>query len=75
LRRLAQNTRYSILVRIGVFQQGTKPAYQSKMTVDNVLEAVRFGMQREFNKQVEKMAIGGTPVTNETVVESAVEVV
>jgi hypothetical protein len=45
------------------------------MTVDNVLEAVRFGMQREFNKQVEKMAIGGTPVTNETVVESAVEVV
>src|SRR5271155_3745505 len=55
----AQNTWYSILVRIGVFQQGTKPAYQPKMTVGNVLEAVKFGMQREFNKQFKMMAIGG----------------
>lgn len=39
-----QNTWYSILVRIGVSQQGTKPAYQPKMTMDNVLEAVKFGM-------------------------------
>jgi ribonucleotide monophosphatase NagD (HAD superfamily) len=43
----AQNTWYSILVRTGVFQQGTKPAYQPKMTVDSVLEAVQFGMRRE----------------------------
>jgi ribonucleotide monophosphatase NagD (HAD superfamily) len=71
----AQNTWYSILVRTGVFQQDTKPAYPPKMTVDNVLEAVKFGMQREFNKQFKKMAVGGTPVINETVVKSAVEVV
>jgi hypothetical protein len=45
------------------------------MTVDNVLEAVKFSMQREFHKQYRKMDIGGTPVINETVVESAVEVV
>jgi hypothetical protein len=42
-------------VRTGVFQQGTKPAYQPKMTVDNVLEAVKFGMQRESNKQFKRM--------------------
>jgi len=29
------------------------------MTVDHVLEAVKFGMQREPNKQFKKMAIGG----------------
>jgi HAD superfamily hydrolase (TIGR01456 family) len=71
----AQNTWYSILVRTGVFQQGTKPAYQPKMTVNNVLEAVKFGMQRESDKRFKKMATGGTPVINETVAESAVEAV
>jgi HAD superfamily hydrolase (TIGR01456 family) len=69
------NTWYSILVRTGVFQQGTKPAYQPKMTVDNVLEAVKDGMQREFNKQFKKMTTGHTPVIQEMVAESAIEVV
>jgi HAD superfamily hydrolase (TIGR01456 family) len=69
------NTWYSILVRTGVFQQGTKPAYQPKMTVDNVLEAVKHGMQREFNKQFKKTTIEQTPVIQEMVAESALEVV
>jgi HAD superfamily hydrolase (TIGR01456 family) len=71
----ADNTWHSILVRTGVFQQGTKPAYQPKMTVDNVLEAVKYGMQREFNKPFKKMTIGQTPVIQEMVAESAIEVV
>ena len=45
------------------------------MTVDNVLEAVKHGMQREFNKQLKKVTLGQTPVIQEMVAESAVEVV
>lgn len=71
----ADNTWYSILVRTGVFQPGTKPAYQPKMAVDNVLEAVKYGMQREFNKQFKKVTMGQTPVIQEMVAESAIEVV
>ena len=71
----ADNTWYSILVRTGVFQQGTKPAYQPRMTVENVLEAVKYGMQREFNKQLKKVTMGQTPMIQEMVAESAIEVV
>lgn len=46
----AENTWYSILVRTGVFQEGTKPKFTPKATVDNVLEAVRHGMEREYKK-------------------------
>jgi ribonucleotide monophosphatase NagD (HAD superfamily) len=70
----ADNTWYSILVRTGVFQQGTKPAYQPRMTVENVLEAVKYGMQREFNKQLKKVTMGQTPMIQEMVAESAIEV-
>lgn len=44
---LSANSWYSILVRTGVFQEGTNPAFKPKATVDNVLEAVRHGMRRE----------------------------
>lgn len=71
----ADNTWYSILVRTGVFQQGTKPGYQPRMTVENVLEAVKYGMQREFNKQLKKVTMGQTPMIQEMVAESAIEVV
>ncbi|KIX05102.1 TIGR01456 family HAD hydrolase [Rhinocladiella mackenziei CBS 650.93] len=50
---------YSILVRTGVFKEGTKPAYKPKMTVDNVLEAVKHGIQREFDKAVKDLTVGG----------------
>jgi HAD superfamily hydrolase (TIGR01456 family) len=46
---------HSILVRTGVFKEGTRPAYMPKMTVDNVLEAVKYGMQREFDQKMKHM--------------------
>jgi len=48
---LSENSWYSILVSTGVYQKGTKPRFQPKATVDNVLDAVRHGMQREVAKQ------------------------
>ncbi|KIW62669.1 TIGR01456 family HAD hydrolase [Phialophora macrospora] len=50
---------YSILVRTGVFQEGTHPRYMPKMTVDNVLDAVKHGMKREFDKAIKDLTIGG----------------
>ncbi|KAL9082283.1 MAG: hypothetical protein Q9159_006544 [Coniocarpon cinnabarinum] len=47
----AAETWYSILVRTGVFQ-GIEPKYAPKVTVDNVLEAVRHGMERELRKDL-----------------------
>lgn len=53
----AKNTWYSILVRTGVYQEGTEPAYKPKATVDTVLDAVKFGMQREIEKKKAKGAL------------------
>ncbi|KAL8777876.1 MAG: hypothetical protein Q9213_007668 [Squamulea squamosa] len=47
---VCENQWYSILVRTGVFQEGTKPAFAPNATVDNVLEAVKYGIQREVEK-------------------------
>lgn len=47
---LSENTWYSILVRTGVFQEGTKPRFTPKATVDTVLDAVKHGMKREMQK-------------------------
>lgn len=44
------NSWYSILVRTGVFKEGTKPRYAPKATVDNVLQAVEHGMRLEHEK-------------------------
>ncbi len=48
---------HSILVRTGVFREGTKPAYMPKMTVDNVLDAVKYGMQREFDQKMKDLRL------------------
>ncbi|KAL8991470.1 MAG: hypothetical protein Q9169_007859 [Polycauliona sp. 2 TL-2023] len=48
--KVCENQWYSILVRTGVFQEGTKPAFAPNATVDNVLEAVKHGIQREVDK-------------------------
>ncbi|KAI9845364.1 MAG: hypothetical protein M1838_001788 [Thelocarpon superellum] len=50
--KTSENTWYSILVRTGVFRDGTVPGYAPKMTVDNVLDAVNYGMKREYAKQL-----------------------
>ncbi|KAL8797242.1 MAG: hypothetical protein Q9182_007226 [Xanthomendoza sp. 2 TL-2023] len=49
---LAGNQWYSILVRTGVFQEGSKPAFTPNATVDNVLDAVKWGIQREVDKSL-----------------------
>lgn len=48
----AENQWYSILVRTGVFQEGTKPKFTPKATVDNVLDAVMHGIERELKKAI-----------------------
>ncbi|KAK3616473.1 hypothetical protein LTR56_025941 [Elasticomyces elasticus] len=45
-----KNTWYSILVRTGVFKEGTKPKFAPKATVDHALDAVVHGMERESKK-------------------------
>jgi ribonucleotide monophosphatase NagD (HAD superfamily) len=58
----SKNEWYSILVRTGVFQEGTEPAYTPKITVDTVLDAVKHGMKREFSKKMK--VIGGMPINS-----------
>lgn len=55
--KCVDNNWYSILVRTGVFQEGTKPRFQPKATVDNVLEAVKHGMEREYRKALKASLI------------------
>lgn len=45
---------YSILVRTGVYQDGTIPKFKPKATVNNVLDAVRHGMERELRIEMTK---------------------
>lgn len=54
----AKNEWYSILVRTGVFQEGTEPAYKPKVTVDTVLDAINHGMKREFSKKMKEVSHG-----------------
>lgn len=63
-----ENSWYSILVRTGVFQEGTKPRFAPKATVDNVLEAVKHGMEREYKK-----ALKASFINVDGVQDSAVE--
>jgi ribonucleotide monophosphatase NagD (HAD superfamily) len=59
----SKNEWYSILVKTGVYQEGTEPAYKPKATVETVLDAVKHGMKREFSKKMQK-ATGGLPTNN-----------
>jgi HAD superfamily hydrolase (TIGR01456 family) len=49
---------YSILVRTGVYREGTRPAFEPKVQVGTVLDAVRHGMEMEFGKALEKVRSG-----------------
>jgi HAD superfamily hydrolase (TIGR01456 family) len=48
---------FSILVKTGVFQEGTIPRYPPNKIANHVLDAVKFGMQREFAKAVKEHVI------------------
>ena len=45
---------YSILVKTGVYQEGTEPAYKPKIIVDNVLSAVEYVIEREHQKELQQ---------------------
>ena len=53
---VCENEWYSILVRTGVFKEGTKPRFAPRATVDTVLDAVVHGMKREANRAAKKKA-------------------
>jgi ribonucleotide monophosphatase NagD (HAD superfamily) len=48
----SKNEWYSIQVRTGVFKEGTQPTCKPMATVETVLDAVKHGMKREFNKKM-----------------------
>ncbi|KAK5629169.1 hypothetical protein RRF57_004884 [Xylaria bambusicola] len=50
----AENDWYSILVKTGVYQDGTEPAYKPRVTVDTVLDAVNHGIEREMNRRKQR---------------------
>ncbi|KAI1770613.1 HAD-superfamily hydrolase [Hypoxylon cercidicola] len=47
----AENDWYSILVKTGVYQEGTEPAYKPRVTVNTVLDAVNHGIEREMERR------------------------
>ncbi|KJZ72470.1 hypothetical protein HIM_08139 [Hirsutella minnesotensis 3608] len=67
----ADNEWYSILVKTGVYQDGTEPAYKPRVTVNNVLDAVNHGIQREMSKKVssslEKSVLKGEATATEDI--------
>lgn len=66
------NNWYSILVRIRVFWEGTKHDYFPKMTVDSVLDAVKYGVQREFTKTVKANSVFAPPAEGTILEDSTV---
>lgn len=47
----AENDWHSILVKTGIYQDGTEPTYKPRTTVNTVLDAVNYGLQREMEKK------------------------
>lgn len=45
-------TWHSILVKTGVYQDGTEPKYKPKHLCENVLEAVKYAIEREHEKEL-----------------------
>ncbi|PYI10296.1 putative phosphatase [Aspergillus sclerotiicarbonarius CBS 121057] len=48
---------YSILVKTGVYQEGTIPRYPPKKICTNILDAVKFAIEREMSKGGKESAI------------------
>ena len=66
---LSANTWYSILVRTGVFREGTKPRFVPKATVDTVLDAVLHGIKREIVKAEKAKALEHMMTNGDSVIE------
>ncbi|KAI0407757.1 HAD-superfamily hydrolase [Xylaria palmicola] len=57
----AENDWYSILVKTGVYQDGTEPTFRPRVTVDNVLDAVHHGIEREMARRRRRGGDGQKP--------------
>ena len=66
---LAENDWYSILVRTGIFQEGTKPRYTPRATVDTVLDAVKHGIQREATRAAKAQASAQNTANGDAIIE------
>ncbi|KAI1271221.1 HAD-like domain-containing protein [Xylaria sp. FL0933] len=60
----AENDWYSILVKTGVYQEGTEPTYKPRVTVDTVLDAVNHGIEREMQRRKENRTARKPKLTN-----------
>lgn len=59
---------HSILVKTGVYQAGTVPKYKPKHTCENVLEAVKYAIEREHEMELKEWnqhAVVDVPVVKE----------
>lgn len=66
------NVWYSILVKTGVYQAGTKPTFEPKATVDTVLQAVLHGIEREQQREQKKILKSTLNITDAKLNGSAV---
>ncbi|RJE21183.1 Phosphatidyl synthase [Aspergillus sclerotialis] len=60
---------FSILVKTGVYQEGTIPRFPPKKVCNNVLEAVTFAVEREMNRKKSN----GSATANGTAVNGSAE--
>lgn len=61
---------HSILVKTGVYQEGTTPKYKPKHTCETVLDAVKYAIEREHQLELKEWNAGAVDVPvvlNETV--------
>lgn len=58
---VAENEWFSILVKTGVYQEGTIPRFEPKKICDNVFDAVKFAVEREQQKLLERGALFDLP--------------
>ncbi|KAI5462725.1 HAD-like domain-containing protein [Mariannaea sp. PMI_226] len=63
----ADNDWYSILVKTGVYEEGTEPAYKPRVTVNNVLDAVNHGIKREMARKAAATGMAKTDLLAESV--------
>jgi ribonucleotide monophosphatase NagD (HAD superfamily) len=64
---------YSILVKTGVYQEGTIPRFPPNKVCKDVLEAVQFGIQREFVKSMKEKAFDSIEEEEKQGAETAIE--
>lgn len=57
---IAEEEWFSVLVKTGVYQDGTPPRYAPKQTCDNILDAVKFAIEREHQKSRDRGSLSGT---------------